>query len=217
MQNGKYYAILPLAILAIALGTQVSTQAFAVTSGSCESVNGGAAIPYGPSTTTRTSTDTVTGATITYTAQTECLFKGATIDTTFASGQTVGVGDFFLTSATCVDGTSVGQCADLGGVLGHLHQSAVITDNSCNHASSCWSETEFFADTSATISVLPADPVSVPMELISTGAGAYAFPLHGNGHANTVANVAQLGIDPPAGFGPVSNMTFSMAFKSSFK
>jgi len=215
MQNGKYYVILPLAILAIALGTIGSTQVFA--DGfppGCSKVEGSTSgTVYGPSTVTRTTTN-ADGVVLTYTAQNECLFKSATVYAETATPPyfftgTIGVGNFYLTSVVCDDSLTTGShCADLAGNFGHLGGYTAPATQCSN--GQCLEEGAQFCDTDATVT-------ASSLQLVEGEAAVTVFPIHGNGHANTVANFGSCSINPPEGFSPVSPISFDLAFKTGSK
>ena len=189
MNRTKMLAIVPAAILVVALGVQMPGLASA--QGSC--TVSGSGTPYGPDTETITSTNSSSGLSITYTVESSCLDKGA------------GIGDnmtgAFEISATC-DDNGTGTCATLTdlGTVGAYEPAHKV----CNHDGTC------------TVSgVVPAaEGTTIPSNstvLILTGT---ASDTSLRAHGNIVAHLGEVSITAPAGFGDGGSADFAMAFQA---
>lgn len=186
----KSLAILPAAILVIALVVQMPN--FASAQGTCVVTGTGTAI--GPDMETFTSTNSTTGAVITYTVETECLDKGA------------GIGDnmtgTFNINATCNDGGS-GACATLSdfGTIGTYGAAQKI----CNHDGTC---VVGAVTPAAQGTAIPTDGSEV--QILSGSASMTALPNHGR---TVVAHLGEVSITVPSGFSQMVSPDFSIAFQ----
>lgn len=186
----KSLAILPAAILVVALVVQMPNLASA--QGTC--VVEGTGTGTGPNTSTFTSTNATSGAVITYTVETECLDKAA------------GVGDnmtgTFDITATCSDG-GTGSCATLSdfGTIG-AYEAAQVT---CNHDGAC---SVGAVTPAAQGTAIPSDGTEV--QILSGTASDLSLPARGN----TVAHLGEVSIMAPAGFSDVDSPDFTLEFQA---
>lgn len=192
MYKTKSLAIIPAAILVIALAVQLPS--FANAQGSCTVSGTGTAL--GPDMETITSTNSTNGTNIviTYTVESACLDKGA------------GVGDnmtgIFDISATCND-NGTGTCASLPdlGTIGTYYPAQKL----CNHNGTC---TVSGVTPAAQGTVIPANGTEVQ---ILTGTAADTSL---RAHGNIVAHLGEVSIVAPAGFSDAGSADFSMAFQA---
>lgn len=190
MNKTKSLAIVPAAILVIALAVQMPS--FASAQGSCTVSGTGTA--FGPETETITSTNSSNGVVITYTVESSCLDKGA------------GIGDnmtgAFNISATCND-NGTGTCASLSdlGTIGMYEP----TQKLCNHDGTC---SVSGVTPAAQGTSIPANGTEV--QILSGTASDTSLRDHGN----IVAHLGEVSIVAPAGFSDVGSADFSMAFQA---
>lgn len=190
MNKTKSLAIVPAAILVIALAVQMPS--FASAQGSCTVSGTGTA--FGPETETITSTNSSNGVVITYTVESSCLDKGA------------GIGDnmtgAFNISATCND-NGTGTCATLSdlGTIGMYEPAQKL----CNHDGTC---SVSGVTPAAQGTSIPANGTEV---LILSGT---ASDTSLRAHGNIVAHLGEVSIVAPAGFGDAGSADFSMAFQA---
>lgn len=186
----KSLAILPAAILVIALAVQMPN--FASAQGTCSVTGTGTGM--GPDTETITSTNSTSGAVITYTIETECL------------DQSAGIGDnmagTFNISATCND-SGTGACATLSdfGTIGTYEAAQKL----CNHDGTC---SVGAVTPAAQGTAIPTDGSDV--QILSGSASDLSLPAHGN----TVAHLGEVSIMVPVGFSDVGSPDFSLAFQA---
>ncbi|MGI0086919.1 MAG: hypothetical protein ACREBI_03015 [Nitrosotalea sp.] len=186
----KSLAVLPAAILFVALAVQMPN--FASAQGTCVITGTGTAI--GPDTETFTSTNSTSGAVITYTVESECLDKGA------------GVGDnmtgTFNISATCND-NGTGTCATLSdfGTIGTYEAAQKL----CNHDGTC---SVSAVTPAAQGTAIPTDGTEV--QILSGSASDLSLRAHGN----IVAHLGEVSMTAPAGFSDVGSPDFSLAFQA---
>lgn len=186
----KSLAILPTAILVVALAVQMPN--FASAQGTCVVTGTGTAI--GPDTETFTSTNSTNGVVITYTVETDCLDKGA------------GTGDSmtgtFDISATCND-NGTGTCAALSnfGTIGTYEPAQKL----CNHDGTC----SVSAVTSAAQgTAIPTNGTEI--QILSGTASDLSLRAHGN----IVAHLGEVSMMTPSGFSNASSPDFSLAFQA---